>query len=142
MLAIHSNTKMCLCRERYPQELLHPYLSPYPSSGGKTCQETILGGTAVIALDCPLHVFLISLGPHHRILGRNIKTGPGWANAICRSSSLFVEMSHFLNISHQYPPWGIIYPSPAHILRLLIPPLFLSTQFKCSSILLSLSSVF
>ena len=127
MLAIHSNTKMCLCRERYPQELSRPYLSPYPSSGGKTCQETILGGTAVIALDCPLHVFLISLGPHHRILGRNNENRTRGANAC--STSLFVKTDHFLNVFHQYPQWGIIYPSPAHILS--APHSSMLSKFSC-----------
>ena len=78
---------------------------------------------------CPLHVFFLSLGPHRRILGRNKKTGPGGTVQLC-SGSLFVETSHFLNISHQYPLWGIIYPS---ILQHTFEVLHNLPQFSSSS---------
>ena len=72
---------------------------------------TILGGTAVTAPGVSLaYVFFFLLGPHRRILGRNKKTGPG-GQCNCILAPCFVEMSHILNISHQYPLWGIIYPS-------------------------------
>ena len=96
-----------------------------------------MGGTAVTAPDCPLHVFFSFFGPSpSNTWEKYKKTGP---DSQCKKSDhLFVETSHSLNVSHQYPQWGIIYP-PQHTFEVLL--ILHSTQFKCSSILHKSSSV-
>ena len=122
MPAAHSKTKMCLYGERYPQELLQPYLSPYPSSGGVPAEGPSWEVPLSLRRGCPLLVFSSFFWALTVEYLGEIKKQDQIASAK-NSDHLFVGPSHFLNGRSPIPTMGYYLSNP-------------STHFKCSPLVL------
>ena len=116
--AAHSKTKMCLYGERYPQELLQPYLSPYPSPGGVPAEGPSWEVPLSLRRGCPLLVFSSFFWALTVEYLGEIKKQDQIASAK-NSDHLFVGPSHFLNGRSPIPTMGYYLSNP-------------STHFKCS----------